>query len=83
MSDLIKREDAIEAIDTMICDNKWVCEYRINSLPTAEPKEELISKKDALEELNIIRNTQIGSWFDFYDEAFKAIEALPTLYKGE
>lgn len=26
MSDLIKREDAIEIIDKMICDNKWVCE---------------------------------------------------------
>jgi len=36
MSDLIKREDAIEAIDTMICDNKWVCECAINSLPSSE-----------------------------------------------
>lgn len=36
MSDLIKREDAIEAIDKMICDNKWVCECAINSFPSAE-----------------------------------------------
>ena len=36
MSDLIKREDAIEAIDKMICDNKWVCECAINSLPTSD-----------------------------------------------
>ena len=39
MSDLIKREDAIEAIDKMICDNKWVCECAINSLPSAEAED--------------------------------------------
>lgn len=60
MSDLIKREDAIEAIDKMICDNKWVCECAINSLPSAEPQGELIGKADAIAYIDRVTNSGLG-----------------------
>lgn len=47
--DLIRREDAIKVISNRICDNKWVCECAINSLPSAEPQGDLISREDAIE----------------------------------
>ncbi len=56
MSDLIKREDAIEVISNRICDNKWVCEYEINSLPSADA----VSREDIIGYIDRVRNSGLG-----------------------
>lgn len=48
--ELISREDALKIISNRICDNKWVCECAINSLPTAEPTDNWIPVSERLPE---------------------------------
>lgn len=79
MSDLIKREDAIEVIDTMICDNKWVCECAINSLPTAEPQGELISKVDAVAIVLMCSRIFNLSEQEKWDKCAKSINSLSPI----
>lgn len=85
MSDLIKREDAIKVIDNRICDNKWVCECAINSLPSAEPQGELISKDNAIKAVaNYIWHLpnkcykNFNSYNDIEEVVTDAIKQLPS-----
>ena len=85
MNDLIKREDAIKVISDRICDNKWVCECAINSLPTAEPQGELISKKDVVKAVtNYIWHLpnecykNFNSYNDIEEVVTDAVKQLPS-----
>ena len=77
MSDLIKREDAIKVISNRICDNKWVCEYAINSLPTADAENRLYIKIYADDEPSVkaeklyqicgeTQNREVAEWLKEY-----------------
>lgn len=92
MSDLIKREDAIKVISNRICDNKWVCECVINSLPSAEsvPQSEQYKKgfedaKRAFElefareaESIVKRNAQLEVMFNIQKELLAERDWIPV-----
>ena len=78
MSDLIKREDAIEVISNRICDNKWVCECAINSLPTAETQRELVSKDNAKEAVACELHYKLGMDIEMAKGVASVIDALPS-----
>lgn len=78
MSDLIKREDAIKVISDRICDNKWVCECAINSLPSADDvsrvdvtnaSENLDEKKVSADSREMTREEAIKFWEFRYENA--------------
>lgn len=103
MGDLIKREDAIEAIQTAYCtpckergdDYNEVrcraCEFddammQIDSVPSAEPKWELISRDDAVAIVLMCSRICNLSEQEKWDKCAKTINSLsplPTPYKGE
>ena len=83
MDDLIRRQDAIEAVRYLIYDRQekgakpfkwWFIKQRLNAIPSAKlPKGDLISRADALMELN-------GACSNWHDDAKVAeiIHALPS-----
>lgn len=94
MSDLIKREDAIKVISDRICDNKWVCECAINSLPTSEAEDRHYIKIYADDEPSVkaeklyqicdeTQNREVAEWLKEYfpstnDNWIPVSERLPS-----
>lgn len=82
MSDLIKRQDAIDAFRKATADGDKVdfCVSVINDLPSAEARTQmssadLISRQDAI---NAIENTDCELSADAWDELTNAIMQLPS-----
>ena len=83
MSDLIRREDAINAVAVAVLDDRDELEA-IKAIPSVQVSGDLISRQDAIEAVESLPNTPNG-YSDTYDKAvfIEILEELPSAEGGD